>query len=304
MQLAVLADIHGNLPALEAVLADIQQQRIDGIIVAGDFIGGAQPLETIQLLRSYKSWIIRGNGENYYLTYDTGNAPDAWRVSKQWASMRWLYLRLNRKTLDFVASLPEQRVLTLNGTAPIRIVHGSLQNPSELLLPEHDQDSLQAYRSAGFLSSGYKTVRLNDTLNRFKEPVLVCGHSHILWKYKQDGRLVMNAGSVGQPLNGDTRSQYALLNWQDGRWQATFKAIEYDLDQVRAAYIESGLLAEGGALARALLLCSETGQNVAGCFLSYAYRLAAEAGYNDCDVVPDRIWEQATATFDWETAAQ
>jgi hypothetical protein len=72
------------------------------------------------------------------------------------------------------------------------------------------------------------------------------------------------------------------------------------------AHIKAGLFeaAEGGALARALLLCSETGQNVTGCFLSYAYKLAAEAGYNDCDVVPGRSWEQATASFDWETAAQ
>ena len=62
MRLAVLADIHGNLPALEAVLADLQQHDVDGIIIAGDLTGGGPyPVETIRLLRTLSCWIIRGN---------------------------------------------------------------------------------------------------------------------------------------------------------------------------------------------------------------------------------------------------
>ena len=109
----------------------------------------------------------------------------------------------------------------------------------------------------------------------------------------------MNAGSVGQALNGDPRAQYVILSSRKGSWHAEHHAIPYDLGRVRAAYHDSGLLAEGGALARALLLCTETGRNIPVYFLSYAYGLAAEAGYSDCDVVPDHIWERATKLFDW-----
>ena len=198
MRLAVLADVHGNLPALEAVLADVQRQGADGIIVAGDLTAGPQPVETMRLLRSLGSWMIRGNNE----------------------------------------------------------------------------------------------------------PVLVCGHTHIPWKQEHDGRLALNPGAVCGSLNGDVRAQYALLTWQDDHWQVDHQAVPYDLDRIRAAFRESGLLAEGGGLARAFLLSIETAQNVGGYFLAHAYGLAAEAGFEDCDVVPNAIWEHAVATFDWDQAAR
>ena len=286
------------------MLADARQQGVDGIIVAGDFTtGGPQQLETINLLRSLGSWMIRGNSEGYLLAYGAGNVPDGWRVSKQWASVRWSYLHLDRGTLDFIASLPEQRVVALDGVAPIRVVHGSPRSPSEHLLPDRDPVSLDAFRKAGLLSSHHDPAKLDQALAQVKEPVLVCGHSHIPWKQEQDGRLVLNPGSVGAPINGDVRAQYALLTWQDGRWQAEHRAIAYDLERIRAAFNESGLLEEGGAFARAWLLVIETGQNVSGRFVSYVHGLATEAGYEGGDVVPDSIWEQAIATFDWETAA-
>jgi predicted phosphodiesterase len=305
MRLAVLADTHGNLPALEAVLADAWQQGVDGIIVAGDFTtGGPHQLETISLLRSLGSWMIRGNSEGYLLAYDVGDVSDSWRVSKQWASVRWSYLRLNRETLDFIAALPEQRVVTLDDAAPIRVVHGSPRSPSEHLFPDQDPVSLDAFRRAGLLLPGRDPAKLDQALAQIKEPVLVCGHSHIPWKQEQDGRLVLNPGSVGAPINGDVRAQYALLTWRDGHWQAEHRAIAYDLGRIRAAFRESGLLEEGGAFARAWLLDIETGQNVSGRFVSYTHDLVAEAGYEGSSVVPDSIWEQAIATFDWEGVAQ
>ena len=302
MRLAVLSDTHGNLPALEAVLADARQQGVDGIIVAGDFTtGGPQQLETINLLRSLGSWMIRGNSEGYLLAYSAGNVPDGWRVSKQWASVHWAYSHLDRETLDFITSLLEQRVVTLDDAAPIRVVHGSPRSPSEHLFPASDPVSLDAFREAGLLSPDCDPVKLDKALAQVKELVLVCGHSHIPWKQEQDGRLMLNPGSVGAPINGDVRAQYALLTWQDGRWQAEHRAIAYDLDRIRAAFSESGLLEEGGAFARAWLLVIETGRNVSGRFVSYAHGLAAEVGYEGGDVVTDSIWEQAIATFDWET---
>lgn len=304
MRLAVLADVHGNLPALEAVLADVQRYDVDGVIVAGDTIGGGpQSVEAIQLLRSLGCWMIRGNNDDYFLAYDTGTAPDGWRVGDQWAAMRWSYARFDRETLDFVASLPEQRVVDLPGTAPIRVIHGSLSSSSGWLFPDRDPVALRLFKEAGFLPSGREPDELEPTLGQISERVLVCGHTHIPWKQEQNGRLALNPGSVGASIDGDVRTQYALLAWQDGRWQAEHRAIPYDLDRVRTAFSESGLLSEGGAFARACLLTIETGQNVAGRFVSYTFELAAEAGYEDCDVVPDAVWERAVDRFDWDGTA-
>jgi len=102
------------------------------------------------------------------------------------------------------------------------------------------------------------------------------------------------------PLNGDVRAQYALLIWQGDRWRVEHQAVPYDLSQIRADFCESGLLEEGGAMVRSFLLSIETGQDIAKDFLSYAYGLAAEAGFKSCAVVPDDIWEHAAETFDWD----
>ena len=130
--------------------------------------------------------------------------------------------------------------------------------------------------------------------------MFVCGHTHIPWKVVRHGRLALNPGAVCGPLNGETGAQYALLTWQDRHWQVDHRVVAYDLELIRAAFRESGLLDKGGALARAFLRSIETGQNVADWFLTYAYRLAADAGHGECEVVPDELWEHAAATFDWE----
>jgi predicted phosphodiesterase len=300
MRLAILADIHGNLPALEAVVADAEQHKVDGILVAGDVVDGPYPLETLQALRARQSWMIQGNREKYLLAYDSGDVPATWRSGDQYASLRWIYRRLDREVLDFIASLPEESVFAAEGAAAIRVVHGAPQGVSALLLPDRDPDLLGLFDKVGLTDLGYKHVTLDEALAQTGEPVLICGHSHIPWQQRWDGRLVLNPGSVGAPLNGDTRAQYALLTWQDGCWRAEHRAVGYDLDRIRAAYRESGLLAEGGAFARAWLLTIETAQNVSGRLVAHFSRLAAQAGFGDWDSIPEAIWSQAEATFDWE----
>ena len=91
---------------------------------------------------------------------------------------------------------------------------------------------------------------------------------------------------MGGPINGDPRAQYALLTWQAGRWHVEHRALDYDVGRVRAAYEDSGLLAAGGAFARAYLRGIETGRNFQGYFLRHVYGLAAEDGYVSAPVVP------------------
>ncbi len=304
-RLAVLADVHGNLPALEAVLADARQFDLDGIVVAGDLVHGApQSEEVVCLLRSLGAWMIRGNNDDYLSTYDAGDGPDGWYTSKQWSPLRWTYSHLDRELLDFIGSLPEQRMVALDGAAPIRVVHGSPNSSSGQLFPDLDPVSMNLFWKAGFLTPDCEPPRLELTFAQITEPVLVCGHTHIPWSQQEGERLVLNPGAVCGSLHGDVRAQYALLAWQNDFWRVEHRAVAYDLAQVRAAFCESGLLAEGGAFARSILLTIETGQNVAGHFVSHTYKVAAEAGFGDCDVVPDTIWEHAVATFDWDNAAR
>lgn len=295
-RLAVLADIHGNLAALEAVIDDVKQHRIDGIVVAGDLTGGPQDVQVIQRLRSLGSRMIRGNRDEYLLNFDK-------HVGKHWAFLRCLYHRLDNDTLDFIASLPEQRVIEMDSTRPIRVVHGSPQSSQDMLLPERDPDTLRVFGQAGLLSPNWSPARsVSTTLDEINENVLVCGHTHISWVQKHGEKLALNPGSVGLPINADPRAQYAILTWQSSQWQVEHRALPYDIGRTQAAYHENGLLEKGGGFARACLLNIQTGQNVAGRLIEHARQVAAQAGFERDAILPDSVWEHIEATFDWEGA--
>ena len=286
MRIAVLADIHGSLPSLEVVLNSIHRQPVDGLLVAGDMTCGPNSTGVLRRLQAENAWMVLGNNEGYLLRFDSGQAPDWWFTSHQWALNRWVYQTMDQTSLALLRSLPEQRVIDLPGTAPIRMFHGSLRNTGELLDPI------------------LHPAPLADAFARSSEAVLICGHSHLPWQVRRDGRLAFNPGAVLFPCNGDLGAQYAILTWTKAGWEVEHHSVPYDRSLVRAAFEASGLLHAGGSLARAFLLSIETGRDVAMDFLTYAYRKAAEAGYPDCEYVPDGIWDAAAASFDWtkETA--
>lgn len=284
MRLAVLADVHANLPALQAVLADAQSCGVSGYLVAGDLFAGPQPDECVRLLQSFGAQMIRGNSDISQLRFAAGEAPPAWATARQWALVRWNHAHISADTRAAVAALPEQRVLAFDATHTIRMVHGSPRSPFEGLDPDLEPQTLDLALAA------------------VAEPVLVCGHTHIAWTVERDGRLALNPGAVCGPLNGDVRAQYALLEWAPACWHAELRAVPYDLAGIRRAFEESGLLDEGGPLARAFLLSIETARNIGDDFLQYAFRLAAEHGHAGCEIVPDEVWERAAAEFDWAGA--
>jgi predicted phosphodiesterase len=303
MRLAILADVHGNLPALEAVLEDVNKYNVDRILVAGDVTGGPQSQEAIELLRSLNAWTIRGNREEYLTAYDEGTVPDYWRESEQWAPLRWEYGHLDRAALDWVESLPGPQVFVSGSTSSIRVVHGSPNSDREPLFSQ-DEAVLKWFRVSGFTEQELGPERLEAVLDSLVEPVLVCAHTHIPWVQAQGGKLVLNPGSVGAPLNGDVRAQYALLEWCGDRWQAVHRAVPYDLERIRRVFRDTGYLAEGGPYARAWLLGVETGLYVWGQFMVHARRLASESGAPLRQAGIAGVWARAVATFDWDRYAR
>ena len=282
MRLAILSDIHGSLPSLEAVLDDLQKYQPDHIIVAGDMVTGPNSVEVLTILRDLDCRMIRGNNENYILRFESGEAPDWWYTSKQFGFVRWTFKHMDKESLDFIHSLPEQRAVEYNHQHTIRVVHGSPRNADEHLYPGYDPEPLK--------------VALSQTI----EPVLICGHTHIPWIVTENNRLVFNPGAVCASINGNPDAQYAMLTWQTNHWEVEHHSIPYDMNRLHQAYVESGLLEEGSAFAHVFLLTVETGQNIAREFLPFAYGMAAQAGYTECEFVPDGIWEEANQTFPWD----
>ncbi len=279
MRLAILADIHGNIPALETALKEIEMDAVDGFIVAGDMVAGPNPVEVINRLRGLDARMIRGNNENYILRYASGDAPDWWYTARQWSFMLWNYRRMDEDTLGFMKTLPEQRTINFVGADPIRVVHGSPRNVSELIYPEKDR------------------TPLDIALDMVSEPVLIFGHTHEPWQVRLDGRLALNPGSVCGTFMGKTGGSYAILTWEKDCWEVELRELHYSISLARKAFEDTGLLKEGGAFAERWLHDLEVGINTLPRFVEFAYRQAAEAGYADSPFVPDDIWEKSNELF-------
>ncbi len=280
-RLAVLSDIHGNLPALKAVLADARQfDPLAGILVAGDIITPLYHAEVLQTLRELGAFMIQGNGENGLLAMKDGSAPEYTWTARQFALARHGYANVTQDDLDFINTLPVQRVFHLSGTDAIRIVHGSPRHIRESVFPDTQPE------------------RLDEIMAMVKEPVVVFGHTHISWQVRVGGRLALNPGAVTGPLDGRVGAQYAVLEWDGASWQADLRCISYEIESTARVFKESGLLSTGH-LARAFLASLYTGQNVGDDFINHAFTLSRQAGFGDLPYVPDAIWEQAGATFPW-----
>jgi len=267
-------------------LEDLYKHHPDQIIVAGDMVVGPNSVEVLRQLRESDCWMIRGNNEEYLLRFDSGQAPDWWVTSRQFSFVRWVYEHMDKASLDYIRSLPVQRLIELDHTDSVRLVHGSPRNPEEHLYP------------------GYSPEPLEAALSEINEPVLACGHTHIPWGVNENGRLAFNPGAVCGSINGNPDAHYALLDWYRDHWEVTHHTVPFDKNQFRKACFESGLMEAGYPFSRVFTLTVETGQNVVRDFLPFAYKMAEEAGYPNCEYVPDDILEDVIHKFPWDRYEQ
>lgn len=280
--IAILADIHGILHSLEAVLAEIQSNSPDEILVAGDFLGGPQPREVLARLQSLGCRFILGNGEVNMLKMRQGTAPSEWWTHRQFDMGRWIYRRLDEAVFDFLAGLSEQLVIAQDGSAPFRVVHGSPWDVNTLIFP--DQNPQDLTRALGMMSEG----------------LLVFAHNHLPGIFPREGKLALNPGSVSNNLNGDRRATYATLTWTGACWLPELHYVAYDLAPVVAVFKETGFLRENRPLARAFLESILTAENTALDYIVFARERAQAAGFDGFTAIPDEVWLGLEASFPWQ----
>ncbi len=229
MRYAVLSDIHGNLEALRAVLADLAG-RADTVLCLGDMVGyGADPGPCLELLAERAQAITAGNHE-YGVT---GRLDLGWFNRYARAAAEWTRERLDSAHLDYLDRLPV-RVEVEDAT----LVHASPAQPEEWDYLVRAEDGLAAFPA-------------------FATRLCFVGHSHVpaMWSLGSSGpdyalgpesievehgrRYIVNVGSVGQPRDGDPRAAYALWDLDQGR--VTLRRVAYDLTVARAKIVDSGL---------------------------------------------------------------
>jgi len=283
-RLAVMADIHGNLPAFEAVMADLQQYApLDGFLVAGDVIGGPGQEAILQRLIALRAVVAHGNGEVSALQVAEGSAPDYIFTARQFTLIRWVVENLSPQSLAFLRSQPAQSVVTLPGAQPLRVVHGS---------PREVDENVNPFRSPELLA---------EVMRLAPEPVIVFGHIHWPYQIRLDGRLAINPGAVCFPEDGYIGAQYALLDWDGEQWTAQLHALPYDLAEFRRSYRENGFL-EVSPLCRIYYQDVHSGKDSLHGFWHLCLRLAKAAGCDGLPYFPDEIWQKAAETFPWDAS--
>jgi predicted phosphodiesterase len=219
---AFFSDVHANLPALRAALADVERRGATVACVAGDLVSdGPHPSEVFDLLRSSRVAVIAGNVERKVVALAAGGKRDlvAMQEKKKRGNLAWTVLQLDRRQLAWLAALRSEIEITLGDTKTL-VVHGS---------PLGDTDYLFASITAPGLAS-----KLTDP----SVEVLVSGHSHVPFVRRVASVLVINCGSVGRPADGDPRGSYALARLQPGRLpSARIVRFAYPVGEVARAVV-------------------------------------------------------------------
>jgi predicted phosphodiesterase len=268
-RLAILADIHGNLPALEAVLADLATFPVDGVVVAGDLINWGPFSATVVERAISEGWaVIRGNNEFYLLDYDTPRAPAAWADPTQYTMLPWLRRQLAGPLHTRIAAWPDTLSICPPDAPPLRILHGSAHSNSEGIVPQ------------------VTTAELAVLLDGVQEETVVAAHTHLPFDRRIGRWHLLNPGSVGVPLQGELAASYLLLEGDHTGWCGTFQRVPIDNAALFAAFVETGFAAECG---------------VVGELVIDEFRTAR------LQVLPFLLWRQATcptAPFDAATLAR
>jgi predicted phosphodiesterase len=188
MRVAALYDIHGNLPALTAVLAEVEEAEPDVVVVGGDIALGPMPRKTLELLLTLgeRALFVRGNCDRLMNEEITEAGLNADRT-------RWSADQLERGHRAWLAALPDTQTVEVDGLGPTLFCHGS---------PRSDEEILTAISP---------DLRVAEAVKGVAEETVMCGHTHVQFDRLVADKRLMNAGSVGMPYESLPGAYWALL---------------------------------------------------------------------------------------------
>lgn len=235
MKIAVLADIHANLPALEAVLEDVRRWQPHRVVIGGDVVNrGPHPRECLDRVIegcTRDGWqCVRGNHEDFVLQAGRSTTLESAWLNEVYRHTLWTFERLG-DAAPTIATWADH--VTVEGTAPreVRCAHASMRsNRHGLYTGMSDREIAELMAPA--------------------PAVMVVGHTHRPFVRRVNSTLVVNAGAVGLPFDEDPRAAYARITQRRSGWEAQVVRLAYDRAATERAYGSSGYADEGGPMVR------------------------------------------------------
>lgn len=229
-RVALLGDVHANLPAFEAVLNHADNEGVAEILNIGDFVGyGPFPNQVVKRNRKLQIPSIIGNYDLKVL--DFPKKGDKWFQTKhplKWFAFKWAYEQLTKKNRKYLGSLADERLIEIEGIN-LLMVHGSPASNEEALTLDTPTQRLE---------------ELNQMVkDQYGDEVtaIVFGHSHQAFTQQVENAWFINTGSVGRPDDGDPRAAYAILEIYPDRLNVIHHRLDYDVDKCVNAIREIGL---------------------------------------------------------------
>lgn len=221
MRVAVISDPHGNLRALDAVLADLDATGgFDEVIMAGDFAsGGPLPAECVERIRERGYRAVRGNTDEFIVEAGTEGAipaqprdPDQRHSGDLLANDRWTAARMSHAQIEYLAQLPLTLYVSGDDVPVLTICHATPWNAHDTVMPTDPE------------------ARVRKVLDDAGGQAVAFGHIHIQGERRLDGKVLIAVGSMGLPFDEDTRAAYTVLTGDAAGWTPEFRRVAYDLD--------------------------------------------------------------------------
>jgi predicted phosphodiesterase len=213
VRIAAIYDIHGNLPALDAVLEEVLDEQPDVVLIGGDSAAGPMPAETLDRLIGLgcRARFVRGNADRELV--DPPDGDDVWARRARWAAGT-----LTAAHRELLTAAPPHVELEVDGLGPALFCHGSPRSDEEIITRLSPES------------------RVRPMLEGVDAGVVVCGHTHVQFDREVAGARLVNAGSVGMPYEGDAGARWAMLGPD-----VSLRRTPYDLDAACAAFLAGGM---------------------------------------------------------------
>lgn len=222
-RVAVFSDVHGNLPALMAVLADIDSRRpYDEIIAAGDHcLNGPDPAASLDVIAQRCTSVLVGNADrNVFDPHSSGSSPGG----TAWATIEWTRRVLGAERIEMLGRLPFERRISAPDGATVLVVHANPHDVDTHIRPDASDDEL--------------AVVVGDT----DASVIAFGHLHTPFQRRLRNINLVNVAACGLPRDGDRRAVWGDFTWSpESGWTSTIHRVDYDYGDTILRLLDCGI---------------------------------------------------------------
>ncbi|MCL1884053.1 MAG: metallophosphatase family protein [Defluviitaleaceae bacterium] len=308
MKYAIISDIHGNIAALNAVLADAESLGVDKYLFIGDYASnfpwGNDVVDTIRNLKN--AIVIAGNGEGYMENFKNQDKIDYEHEKSK--PILWAYRTLSEENIDYLINLPKTATVK-DGDTNIYLYHA--------MGLFYRSPRIEIFHSLPFLKMmTEKPFSHDEYLSRARAALLSCpdavsdmlkmpsgvylfGHNHMQFYIKHNDKLFINPGSCGEPLDWDTRASYAILTCVKNDWHVTERKVEFDIHAVAKELDNSEFTTYAPMWSNIMKQGLLSGKDYFGPFVHHLYKTAQNQGITHGE--PDNaIWDIAVKSWNMD----